>query len=576
MLRKALLYLMLVSALLFPRPVEAAQSYSADRFDVEVTVQPDGSVQVTETILFRFSGDPFTYVFRELATEFSDAITDIEVYMDGERLPNGTEPGQVEIERGDPLRVTWHFEPTTDSTHTFTLNYRMEGVVRQGGEADLLAWECLPTEREYAIASSTCRIDYPEQISLVAPPEIREGRADVSMVDSAAVFSAADVAPDETLIVALRFPPGSVAPYPPEWQQQQQQIRESRPYFIGAAVGVLVLGLGAIILYRMRYRRTSTAPKSYTPANRPPAERAPAVAGVLYQEGSYTDSGSLLLATLFDLARRGAVTIEEIEPESRWRKKDFVLRRGVSPTDAHLQPHERGLIQALFHDKKRGLGLNVSEGPRDSVRLSEMESHMYARVNDFTETLKDEIEQRGFISTHQRRGRHTLIYGGIILMVIALAAIFAIIFTVEEQFGPWPLLINASVFINGIVALILGATLSPLTEERLAEAQAWQRFARYLKDITRGRELRFDRGTFESYLPYAAAFGMTTKWVKHFEKEGTFAIPDWFHPLSTTGDSSVAAFVVMMAAISSSTSSAGAAGAGGAAGAAGGGASGAG
>jgi hypothetical protein len=70
---------------------------------------------------------------------------------------------------------------------------------------------------------------------------------------------------------------------------------------------------------------------------------------------------------------------------------------------------------------------------------------------------------------------------------------------------------------------------------------------------------------------------MVTRWVKHFEKEGSFAVPDWFLPLSTTtaGDGSMGAFVVMIAAVSSSTSSGGAA-AGGAAGAAGGGASGAG
>lgn len=69
------------------------QSYHAQRFDVNVMVREDGSLQVTETVVFEFAGDPFTFVYRELETDFTDGIRSIQAAVDGRTLPEGEEAG---------------------------------------------------------------------------------------------------------------------------------------------------------------------------------------------------------------------------------------------------------------------------------------------------------------------------------------------------------------------------------------------------------------------------------------------------------------------------------------------------
>ena len=143
MLRRALT-LSLLLCLLLIATVQAAKSYEAQRYDVDLAIQEDGSLVVTETAVFDFEGGPFTYVFRDLAYTEVDAIDRLQASMDGKVLPQGTGPGQVEIQAGDPLQVTWHFAPTSDSTHTFTLVYRVQGAIRQLDDADALIWRAIP------------------------------------------------------------------------------------------------------------------------------------------------------------------------------------------------------------------------------------------------------------------------------------------------------------------------------------------------------------------------------------------------------------------------------------------------
>ncbi len=116
----------------------AAKDYRAERFDAEWVVGEDGALLVTETVVFRFDGGPFTFVYRELPLDYSDGIEVIEARLDGQPLPTGEGEGAYEIDDDDPLKVTWHLAPTSDATHTFDLTYRVRGVVRKEGGEDLL------------------------------------------------------------------------------------------------------------------------------------------------------------------------------------------------------------------------------------------------------------------------------------------------------------------------------------------------------------------------------------------------------------------------------------------------------
>jgi uncharacterized membrane protein len=134
----------------------------------------------------------------------------------------------------------------------------------------------------------------------------------------------------------------------------------------------------------------------------------------------------------------------------------------------------------------------------------------------------------------------------------------------------------ASLFLLGLVGVIAGVALSPLTDEGATVAAGWKQFADHLKEVSRGKAAVSGPQMFQRFLPYAAGFGLLQAWAKWFQKRGWTELPPYFTALSQADDGGVSAFVAMAAATSTSGGSA-AGGAGGAgAGAAGGGASGAG
>ena len=64
-------------------PVDA-RSYYSERFDVQIDIQDNGSLIVTETVVFYFEGGPYTYAFRDLALRELDRVEILEASMDGQ------------------------------------------------------------------------------------------------------------------------------------------------------------------------------------------------------------------------------------------------------------------------------------------------------------------------------------------------------------------------------------------------------------------------------------------------------------------------------------------------------------
>ncbi len=558
-----LILLGLLAGIAAPLGVAAAgKSYSAERFDVEWNLLADGVLDVTETVEFRFEGGPFTYVYRELPENYSDGISNIQVSLDGQPLPVGEAAGQYEVSGSDPVKITWHLPPTSDTTHVFQLKYWMMGVVRQEAERDLFLWNALPTDYEYRIARSTVRLTYPAGAQPSAPVEVRRGRADVAQADGQIVLTASNLEPDTPLTVAVPFAAGSLISVPPIWQARAQAARAAMPGVLGVALAVLTLGGAWLYALWARGRRAVSLPDMPLRASTLPGDLPPALAGVLTASAGQP-SANHALAALFSLAQRGVLSIEESSEKTWYRPHDFMVRQ-VDPDPTDLRPHEAALLDLMYSTKS---------GRSETVKLSELGQRLGSKFSRFSDPLIAELKEAGLLDPARRaRSQRFMVIG--VAFLIAILPLLALAVLLLPRFGPYGFLVAAAAFVLSMAAFILSGTYSPLSDDGAREATRWQGFASYLKDVTKGREPAWDVRLFDRYLPYAAAIGLAGAWAKAFQKRGGAEIPAWFHGLAGSADGSMGSFVVMMSA-ANSTGSTGAGGAG-AGGAGGGGGSGAG
>lgn len=559
---RKLLFGLLCCALFFTTGAQLDKTYRADRFDVEVAVQPDGSLNIEETVAFRFSGGPFSFVFRELPTDHTDGITGITAGVDGVTWPQGAGPGEVEISGRDPIRVEWHLPPTTDTTHTFTLAYTQLGVVERGTEADVLNWQALPDEYEYEIDSSRLTVTFPPSGRLISEPEITAGSAVVTIEPGRAVFDMQNLSSGDPLVVRLSFAPGAFTGAPPDWQAQQASQGSRAWIWITAAIAILAGGF--LALFRMARNNMRSVPKSNSYVQKPPLDLPPALAAYLANQSV---SWQHALATLFDLAGRGHIEIEQTREKSMLRSADFSLTLLDHPNG--LRPHEAALLDLLFTDK--------AGVPRDVTTMGEMSRLITSsRWKGYTRTLEDEAEREGLTNPLVKGKQKKAIGWGVALLILApLLLIAGALF--DSILGIWSLLLMGAVALIGFLAVIFGASYTKLSDKGFQYATAFEPFRRFLEDVSRDKTSLPDDAYYEAYLPYATGYGLAEKWVKRMAKSEDPRIPAYFRAAEADEAVNMASFiaVIMAASNSGGAAAASAAGAAGAA-AAGGGASGAG
>ena len=553
------LIIILLISLFVTSPALAAKSYRAERFDVQIELQENGSAMITETVEFHFEGDPFTFAFREISARETDGVTFLDAGMDGVSMPQGTQAGQVEVEAGDPLKVTWHFSPTSDAAHVFVVRYRVDGIIRKG-DADTFIWRAIPEDHDYPIVRSTITLTYPSKATVLEQPTL-DWNFDSTWEEDRIILTASGIAEDEDLILTARFAPDSLTQTAPLWQIQKEQTdaAAARALPVGFAAGIATLVLGGFGLFTyIRTNGRDLTISSIIPTPNPPSNVPPAVIGKL------TGQQHNFMGAIFDLAQRGVLEIRE--EKSLWGTKNHVLTRKETPLALH--PHEQGLLDALF---KTG---------ETQINMNQIATRLGTKNNLFDEPLEQELIQRGWLDPERKQKRTSLVAAGLIALLVAIGIFIGAVamgITMSSNISLAVLFalvagISAGVFVLSIALLIYAAMFSVLTPMGEEQAARWKGFAEYLKQVSKGREPAIRPDYFELYLAYAAMFGLGANWAKYFQNLGGVPLPVWFHATAGSGGD----FGAMVAVMSASDSSGASAGGGGGGGASGGGSSGAG
>jgi len=236
------------------------------------------------------------------------------------------------------------------------------------------------------------------------------------------------------------------------------------------------------------------------------------------------------------------------EGPKKWGSRTFEVIR--QPTSESLLPHEQIFLDALFHKAKN-----------ERVDLSKIAS--LASNGQFSQALDQELTTSGWRDAERSSRRGRFLAASVLGLVLGLAAMGAglLIASFLSETQPAAVVIGAVLLGFGVAAcgvgllgLMVAALISTLSDEGARQASAWNSFAGYLRNITRGREPVTSPDLFERYLPYAAGLGIATEWAKFFQNQASTPIPEWFMSLQSGVEDG--SFVAIMAAISSADSSA--------------------
>ena len=296
------------------------------------------------------------------------------------------------------------------------------------------------------------------------------------------------------------------------------------PFVVGAAT-ILLAGIVWMLVFWNAHRRESVAGQVQARETAPPDALPVALAGALLSPGAGT-TWSHALATLLDLASRGLVRVEEVSGRGWAGSQEYMIHRVQS--DAAVRLHERGLLDLLFKRK---------DEPMTSVKLSAAGRAAQVHLKVFQRPLGEELLASGLVCPERSLTKRALVRGGLVLIVVAALGV-AVAAVLARTFGPWPLLVPASVLAIGISVLIMASCFNVLTTAGRMRAARWASFFRFVSDAAGGRASIADPAWFESYLPYAAVRGRAAQWVKTFERSGRVTrAPAWFVAAGGPGSS---------------------------------------
>ncbi len=549
-----------IAVLLLSVPFGFSKSYQASRFDVALGIGAGGDLVVTETVDFQFKGGPFTFVFREVPLNESDGLDQFQGFMDGRelRLGAGEMPGLELQQKSSAVRVIWHFQPTSDASHTFVVKYRARGAVRREDARDLLLWEAIRGDHGYRIGSARITVSYPHGAQLAGQPGANR-KMTVRTSGEAIAYDTGRLTNDQGFTVSVPFVQGSILSQPPQWQREAERRRAELvdAVKIAAAVELPLVLIGILLIVRLRKPNSVPRVPGPTVVTSPPDDLPPALVGAV--RGSWSD-WRVALATLIDLGQRGFLEIEA-QPKGWWVGREFRLRRKSDP--AGLRQVEQALLRLVFGNTQPYAG---------DVPMRKVQRQLQRHCRQFMRAVRQEAQAAGFIDADRERTRKKWIAAGVTMMLLALAGTGASLIATVPQGRLTPIVVAVAVglgvFTLGLLALVVGGTLTRVTDAALTRKQSWEAFRKYLKELS-SDQTGLQPEWLASYLPYAIVLGLGNQWAKAFKDRGMPAHFAWLVGTDQFDGSDVATLIAVLNSSGAGHSSPG----GGAAGAGGGGGS---
>lgn len=522
-----------------------AKEYSVERVEMRVRVMANGSVEFVENRTYTFRGS-FSRANYELSKQGFDEVRNIQVSEGNDLylLENSSTPGTYRIrDRSRSVDIEWRYR-ADDESRTFTIRYILDGAVIRGTEDAEFFWTYLSDRWDNDTQSLTVDLDFEraEEVFrldtwvLGASENVRITRTTTGFrLESVAPISRHDEVQVRSVFPARLVPALAVTDVnytrqlALEQEEQRladavfQEIRRQEWLTVATPVGYLLI-IGSVLLWIGFYRTWGRAPELAVQMPEfvfnPPGDLKPAIIGrFLYHE---VTTGQQLVATIFDLARRGYFRIREAEPEKgrfKSRKPEIWIDRLPAPQGDHLEAFELRVLE--FIDEQMTGNSDTLEAlfkkstSKTAKWYQEWSALLGKAMNDFGWRDKTVI-------------RFAWIHAAIQLVLFLIS----LVMLVNAGFFP----AGTIALITTIVGMVLSTTITRRTRDGQQIFQSWGAYKRTLVQA-QAKVHRDMPGLSAQHLVYAIAMHVSIKRIQALVESFNLE-PDelnWFVFLNTPG-----------------------------------------
>lgn len=524
-----------VGALALPE-VALAREYAISDVSIDATVEPDGTLLVTETRTFDFDGS-FNGVYWDIPTGYNSSNgkdVEVSVLSAGVGEPGSLTPltqdfsgsnGTYEVERrgSSGLRVTL-YSAQSDESVSFTISYEATGIVTRWEDTGELYWKFVSDGWDVPSENVTCtlHLPVPDGASLDPGQTVRawgHGPLDaaVSFSSDTVDFSVPGVGTDEYAEMRVTFPAewlssldvtaGEALPdilseeqaAADEANARRAEARASIAAALAIGIGVPVASVAYALVRRAKYNRDFRPRFDDEYFRDVPTDDHPAVLGALYNGGS--PESKELVATLMRLTDEGVVRLDRVKTKRRGFLRDKVEEDyrvswvGELP-DAGMGAHAvtaRKVDEATLRYLFKGVSGEKDDDGTPDLFFSELEALAKEdpeRYSDVFDDWKGEIEG-AYLTRFSGKGLKG--YGRSSIVLLAVANVFAVVacsfFLVRADAPVWLLL---AVVALGIVAVGMGLGLAhgmrDVNRDAIETRAKLEALERWLREFTRLEE----------------------------------------------------------------------------------------
>jgi uncharacterized protein (TIGR04222 family) len=492
----------------------AAVAQQPGRLDCVLSVNEDGSAIAVERL--ELHAPMYEPLHWRMATASTDTLgvrrllfIEVLEVSDG----RGNLVRTVTREYGDKLDILVPVQPL--GSNTIRITYQILNAVLFREDRDELYWRLGAAWAE-PIGNLTADLTVPGKAAGQVRGQFVSGGTNVRM-QPLLLHGTTDSIESESPVepaVDLVFAKGVLRP--PSPARRAAWFLKANPIVLFP--GILLLAMAG---FRKYTRRSGNPQMSIATRYEPPEDLPPAEAGYLV-DGRLDPRD--IAAMLLDLARRGFIAIEPCEPDEGvpYSAPDFMLRLLKHMDDwkgAYSYEH-----MTLFHLFYGG----------QWTKLSSVSLRFYSIVPMISQAIEDELQQKRLYNDPRRVPAQRV--GAVLVLAAVLWAAQAAGWFAVAQSG---LLAMIAVLSFVIAVLLLTGKVDHRTVKGAQVFAELRGFETFLDSVEADRMKRITPELFETYLPYAVAFGVEHRWGAMFStissgpplwwEQGKGGIPDFIH-----------------------------------------------